>query len=102
VAASAGIASSRQRFAGGLGGTALVLGSTLFGAPAPAADVSPELVQPQVCSQATVAQGILPGICTVTPAGGQNTVKVNLTAKTAPIDVGGYRVVTEGGTGGSR
>jgi FtsP/CotA-like multicopper oxidase with cupredoxin domain len=85
----------RPRYATKRRGAALVLVSTFFGAPATAADVSPELVQPPVCSQATASQGALPGICTVTPADSQNRVKVNLMAKTTPIEVGGYWVVTD-------
>jgi FtsP/CotA-like multicopper oxidase with cupredoxin domain len=61
--------------------------------PAIAADPSPELVQPPIYSATTAGQ--LGGICAVTPIGSQNNVKVNLTAASAAITIGGYKVVTE-------
>lgn len=55
-----------------------------------------ELVQPLVCSAVTATPPALAGICTVTPVGdGHNDVKLELTAASAAIDVGGYKVVTE-------
>ena len=74
---------------------AWILGGTLNFAlqPAIAADPSPELVQPPICSATTAGQ--LGGICAVTPIGSQNNVKVNLTAASAAITIGGYKVVTE-------
>lgn len=61
--------------------------------PAIAADPSPELVQPPICSATTAGQ--LGGICAVTPIGSHHNVKVNLTAASAAITIGGYKVVTE-------
>ena len=63
-----------------------------------AEDVSPELIEPPVCSAATAGKlPALEGICSVTPLGdGHNEVKANLTAKTAPIEVGGYTGVGPG------
>jgi FtsP/CotA-like multicopper oxidase with cupredoxin domain len=56
---------------------------------------SPELVQLTVCSAATAGKPALKGICSVKPLhGGGNEVKIQLTAQTGPIDVGGYRVTT--------
>ncbi|MCK1526216.1 hypothetical protein IVB15_00150 [Bradyrhizobium sp. 182] len=49
-----------------------------------------ELVQPLVCS--AVSATALTGICSVTPVGNShNDVKVELTAASAAIDVGGYK-----------
>jgi FtsP/CotA-like multicopper oxidase with cupredoxin domain len=73
-----------------------VLSLSFLGHAAMAEDNSPELIQPPVCSAATTYLPALAGICTITPLGnGHNEVKVNLTAQTASIDVGGYKVITE-------
>jgi FtsP/CotA-like multicopper oxidase with cupredoxin domain len=65
-------------------------------ATAHAQDSRPELVPPPVCSAATAASGALKGVCEVTTLpNGRKKVKVNLTAQTARIQVGGYSVVTE-------
>jgi FtsP/CotA-like multicopper oxidase with cupredoxin domain len=60
---------------------------------------TPELIQPPVCSAATVGKfPELEGLCEVTPRDDGrpgDKVKVNLTVNTGPIEVGGYRVVTE-------
>ena len=49
-----------------------------------------------MCSKATALQPELKRVCEVRPLeGGGNEVKLNLTAKTGPIEVGGYTVVTE-------
>jgi FtsP/CotA-like multicopper oxidase with cupredoxin domain len=86
-AASRGGASSRW---------VLGLAMGLYLHPVMAADSSPELIQPPICSAATAGEPALSGTCAVTPLGnGHNEVKVGLTAKTAPIKVGGYNVVTE-------
>ena len=54
-----------------------------------------ELVQPPVCSATTAGDPALKDVCIVTPLGGsRNDVKVNLTATSAQIDVGGYKVTT--------
>jgi hypothetical protein len=59
-------------------------------------DSSPELIQPAVCSPVKPVPPEFKGICEVTPlAGKRNKVKLNLTATTAVINVGGYRVETE-------
>src|SRR5262245_65773593 len=60
--------------------------------PARAGDDSPELVQPPICSVATVGKNPqLEGICEVNPLPeGGNEVKIKLTANIGPIDVGGY------------
>jgi hypothetical protein len=72
----------------------LGVGLSFFVSSTMAADTWPELIQPPICSVATAAQ--LYGICTVIPLGnGHNQIKVNLTAASAAIEVGGYRVVTE-------
>jgi FtsP/CotA-like multicopper oxidase with cupredoxin domain len=66
-----------------------------------AEDSSSELIQPAVCSPVKPIPPELKGICEVTrlsntPLGKQpHKIKVNLTAKTAPIEVGGYTVKTE-------
>jgi FtsP/CotA-like multicopper oxidase with cupredoxin domain len=55
-----------------------------------------ELVEPPLCSAVTATQPVLNGICSVTPLGnGHNDVKIELTAASAAIDAGGYKVVTE-------
>jgi FtsP/CotA-like multicopper oxidase with cupredoxin domain len=55
-----------------------------------------ELIQPPICARATASDASLKGICEVTPLGdGPDTVKINLTANTGPIKVGGYTVITE-------
>jgi FtsP/CotA-like multicopper oxidase with cupredoxin domain len=71
-------------------------GLSLILQPAVAADQSPELLQPPICSAAT-ADGFLPkDICAVTPLGnGHNEVKINLTAETTPVKVAGYNLATE-------
>src|SRR6266536_2261045 len=59
-----------------------------------AADASPDLVHPAICSATTADPPS--GICTVKPiGGGQNNIKVNLTAASADITIGGYKVRTE-------
>jgi FtsP/CotA-like multicopper oxidase with cupredoxin domain len=64
--------------------------------PAVAADQSPELIQPPICSAATADRLLPSGICTITPLGdGHNEVKINLTAETAPVKVAGYNLATE-------
>ena len=71
----------------------LGVGLSLFSQFAMAAEKSPELVQPPVCSAA--AAGQLDGICVIKSLGnGHNEIKVNLTAASAPIAVGGYKVIT--------
>jgi hypothetical protein len=79
-------------------GCALPLAAALLAPSADAEDSSPELIQPPICSAETAYQPALKGLCEVTrrkdrPKG--NTVKVNLTANTSRIEVGGYSVVTE-------
>ena len=61
------------------------------------AEDSPELIQPPICSAATVGKiPALEGICEVTPLqGGGQKVKINLTANTGPVQVGGYTITTE-------
>jgi hypothetical protein len=62
------------------------------------AEDSPELIQPPICSAETAYQPALAGLCEVTPRDDGypgNKVKINLTAKTSRIEVGGYSVVTE-------
>lgn len=57
--------------------------------------IAAELVQPPICSAATAGQPDLVGICTVTALGnGHNEVKISLTAASAEIAMGGYRVTT--------
>ncbi|MER8790164.1 multicopper oxidase domain-containing protein [Mesorhizobium sp. M0983] len=85
---------SKRRLIGralGLGiGTGLILRAAV------AADHSSELVQPPICSVATAGQPALNGKCFAkTLADGHNEVKVNLTAETYEIEVGGYKVITE-------
>jgi len=49
-----------------------------------------------ICSAATARSGGVQGICEVTPlSGGGNKIKLNLTAQTGKIVVGGYGVETE-------
>lgn len=68
----------------------------LFIAPAMAQNKSPELVQPPICSAATAGYGALREICTVATLGsGHNEVKIDLTAQTAQIEIGGYKVTTD-------
>lgn len=75
-----------------LGACLASVGPNFLLQPAMAADQ--ELVDAPICSAATAAQ--FPNICTVTSLGnGQNKIKINLTAASASIDVGGYKVVTE-------
>ena len=65
---------------------------------ASAEDASPELIQPLICSAETAYQPALAGLCEVAPRDDRysgNRVKINLTAKTSRIEVGGYSVVTE-------
>lgn len=72
-----------------LGACVLGVSANVLLQPAMAADN--ELVQPPICSAATPS-----GICTVTPIGlGHNRVKLDLTAASASVDIGGYKVVTE-------
>jgi FtsP/CotA-like multicopper oxidase with cupredoxin domain len=72
----------------------LGIGSNCFFQSAMAAEGETELIQPPICSAATSGQ--LNGICAVTSAGnGHDRVKINLTAASAPIEIGGYKVVTE-------
>jgi hypothetical protein len=75
---------------------ALGTGLSLILQPAVAADQSPELLQPPICSAAT-ADGFLPkDFCTVTPLGNRhNEVKINLTGETTPVKVAGYNLTTE-------
>jgi hypothetical protein len=55
-----------------------------------------ELVQPPICSAVTAGQPALAGICSVASLGnGHNDVKITLTAASAEINVGGYKVTTE-------
>jgi len=76
-----------QRVAGFLG--------VLLSIPLQAA-MAAELIQPPICSAATAGRLELKDICTVKPLGnGGNEVKIYLTAETATIDVGGYKVTTE-------
>jgi len=71
--------------------SALGAGAMLL-SPAIAADV--ELLQPPVCSAARTGQ--LKEVCEVKPSGGgKNEIKLNLTAASATISIGGYKVVTE-------
>ncbi len=71
----------------------LSIGNAQVGAPAP---VKNGLENPPICSAKTAALGELKGICEVAPLGnGRDTVKVNLTAQTSQIEVGGYNVTTE-------
>lgn len=57
--------------------------------------VAAELVKPPICSAATAGRPALAGICSVKPLGnGRNDVKVSLTATSAQIDVGGYKIIT--------
>lgn len=54
-----------------------------------------ELIQPPICSAATAGQPGLAGICSIAPLGnGHNEVKISLTAASAEIAMGGYRVTT--------
>ena len=77
-----------------LGIWALSAGSSLSLQSVMAADKVTELIQPPICSAGTAGQ--LNGICTVTSVGnGHNRVQVNLTAASAAVDIGGYKVVTE-------
>jgi FtsP/CotA-like multicopper oxidase with cupredoxin domain len=58
--------------------------------------IAAELVPPPICSAATAGLPALAGTCSVTPLGnGHNDVKISLTAASAQIDVGGYKVTTE-------
>jgi FtsP/CotA-like multicopper oxidase with cupredoxin domain len=71
----------------------LCIGLRLLVQPAMATERALELIQPPVCSAATA--GFVPN-CTVTPLGnGHNEVKVDLTAETAPVEIAGYKVITE-------
>jgi FtsP/CotA-like multicopper oxidase with cupredoxin domain len=71
----------------------LFIGLHLFVQPAMATERALELIQPPICSAATA--GLVLN-CTVTPLGnGHNEVKVNLTAETAPVEIAGYKVITE-------
>lgn len=82
----------------GVGGCACIVASALglLIQAARAEDSSPELIQPAVCSPVKPVPPELKGICEVTPlAGKRKKVKLNLTATTAVINVGGYRVETE-------
>jgi FtsP/CotA-like multicopper oxidase with cupredoxin domain len=57
--------------------------------------IASELVEPPICSAATAGQPHLAGICFVKPLGnGRNDVQVSLTAASAQIDVGGYKITT--------
>ena len=77
-------------------GCVAALASGLLGETARAELSSRELVNPPVCSAATASQPALKGICEVTALGAnRNKIKVNLTAKLAPVEVGGYKVETE-------
>jgi FtsP/CotA-like multicopper oxidase with cupredoxin domain len=63
-----------------------------------AGDDSPELIQPPICSAETAYQPALKGVCEVKPRDDNhpgNEVKINLTANTSRIEVGGYSVITE-------
>ena len=61
-----------------------------------AEDSSPELIQPAVCSPVKPVPPEFERICEVTPLAGQrHKVKLNLTATTTTIEVGGYKVETE-------
>jgi len=74
------------------------LALTLLIHPANAEDSSPELIQPLICSAETAYQPALKGLCEVTSRDDGHTgnkVKVNLTANSGRIEVGGYSVVTE-------
>ncbi len=58
--------------------------------------VAAELDQPPICSAATKTQPAVQGICKVNSLGnGQNEVEIRLTAASAEINVGGYKVTTE-------
>jgi FtsP/CotA-like multicopper oxidase with cupredoxin domain len=73
-------------------GVALLAISAARVSPAMAADV--ELAQPPICSAATAAR--LKDVCEVEPLGSsRNDIKLKLTATSATISIGGYRVVTE-------
>jgi FtsP/CotA-like multicopper oxidase with cupredoxin domain len=80
-------------------GCTLSLAAFVFPPSADAEDSSPELIQPPICSAETAGKiPELAGLCEVTPRDDGhdgNKVKINLTARTAPIQVGGYTVVTE-------
>lgn len=56
-----------------------------------------ELRDLPVCSAVTVTDGTAPaGVCTATSdSDGHNIVRINLTAQTGPIEVGGYTVTTD-------
>jgi FtsP/CotA-like multicopper oxidase with cupredoxin domain len=89
---------ARSTFCGGYG-CIVAFSFALLTQAARAEDVPPnynELSQPEVCSAETAGQPPLNEKCTVKPlANGHNKVTINLTAKTSPIDVGGYKVQTE-------
>jgi FtsP/CotA-like multicopper oxidase with cupredoxin domain len=92
------VAASASSYLCGVGGwtciVAVALGHLIQAARAE--DSSPELIQPAVCSPVKPIPPELKGICEVTPlAGKRNKVKLNLTATTAVINLGGYRVETE-------
>jgi FtsP/CotA-like multicopper oxidase with cupredoxin domain len=71
----------------------LCVGLRLFVHPAIATERAVELIQPPICSAATASLVVN---CTVTPLGNDhNEVKVNLTAETAPVEIAGYKVITE-------
>src|ERR1700734_1757414 len=85
----------RRKGAAALCTAIAALSLCLVSAPTFAQD-SPELVQPPVCSAATAGKPEYAKFCTVTPLhNGHNEIKLNLTAKTTLIDVGGYKVTTE-------
>jgi FtsP/CotA-like multicopper oxidase with cupredoxin domain len=74
------------------------LAAVLLAPVAAAEDYSPELIQPPICSAETAYQPALKGLCEVAPRDDRrsgNKVKINLTANTSRIEVGGYSVVTE-------
>ena len=74
----------------GVRGYAVILSFAVLTQVARADD---ELIQLLVCSAETSGQPAVNKICTVKPLGnGHNKVKVNLTAETAPVEVGGYKV----------
>jgi FtsP/CotA-like multicopper oxidase with cupredoxin domain len=97
------VAPSPRLYVCGVSGGACIVAFTLglLMQAARAEDSSPKLIEPYVCSPVPVnpVKKVPPefkDICKVTPlGGGRNEVKVFLTAKKTPIDVGGFSVETE-------
>ena len=85
-------------------GCALPLAAALLTPSADAEDSSPELIQPPICSKHQNTAGKTPRgaeVCTVTSLGvdaegvEHHEIKIDLTAQSSPIEVGGYSVTTE-------